>query len=108
MHMLNYFTNFDQLIGTKLIKILYFLGLAGIVFFGLVGIIAGFAAMGQGFFAGIGAIIATLIGTAIAVVFWRFMCEIYLLFFRLSDDVRDIKNHQLGIEANTKDVDIDL
>lgn len=106
--MFNYFTNFDQLIGTKLIKLLYFLGLAGIVFFGLVGIIAGFVAMGQGFLTGLGALLGAIIGTLIAVVFWRFMCELYLLFFRLSDDIRDIKNHQLGIEANPKRGTIDI
>lgn len=106
--MLNTFMNFDKLIGTKLIKGLYFLGLIGIVLFGILGVLGGFMAMGQGFLTGLGAILAAAIGTIIGIVFWRFMCELYLLFFRLSDDIRDIKNHQLGIEANTKDVDIDL
>jgi len=31
-----------------------------------------------------------------------------MLFFRMSDDLRDIKNHQLGLDANNTDVDIDL
>jgi len=99
--MLNYFLSFDKLIGTQLIKFLYFLGMAAIILFGIIGVLGGFSQ-------GIGAVLGALIATIFLIVFWRFMCEIYMLFFRLSDDVRDIKNHQLGIEANTKDVDIDL
>ncbi|NNC36186.1 MAG: DUF4282 domain-containing protein [Acidimicrobiales bacterium] len=99
--MLNYFLKFDKLIGTQLIKVLYFVGLAGIILFGVLGFISGFSQ-------GIGTSIAALVGAVVGIVFWRFLCEIYLLFFRLSDDVRDIKNHQLGIKANTKDVDIDF
>jgi len=68
------FLSFDKLIGTKLIKGLYFLGIAVILL--------------------------------AALKFWRFICEIYLLFFRMSDDLRDIKNHQLGRDANNIDVNI--
>jgi len=99
--MLQHFLSFDKLIGTKLIKILYYVGLAGIILAGLGSLFAGFKL-------GIGAILGAIIGTIAGILFWRFICEIYMLFFRMSDDLRDIKNHQLGLEANTKDVDIDL
>jgi len=95
--MLQHFLSFDKLIGTKLIKILYYVGLAGIILAGLGSLFAGFKL-------GIGAILGAIIGTIAGILFWRFICEI----FRMSDDLRDIKNHQLGLEANTKDVDIDL
>jgi len=106
--MLQQFLSFDKLIGTKLIKILYFLGLIGIALGGIGAVFAGFAAMRFSFGGGLVSIIGALIGTVLAFVFWRFLCEIYMLFFRMSDDLRDIKNHQLGLEANTKDVDIEL
>lgn len=89
--MLNQFLTFDKLIGTKLITILYYLGLVGIALGVIVGIFSGFASMGYSFFAGLGAILAALIGGVIGLLFWRFICELYLLLFRMADDLRDIK-----------------
>ncbi len=106
--MLQHFLSFDKLIGAKLIKVLYYLGLIGIVLAGIAGIFGALASMGHSFVAGLGATIGAIIGTALAIVFWRFICELYMLFFRMSDDLRDMKNHQLGLEANTADIDIDL
>jgi len=102
--MLQHFISFDKLIGTKLIKILYFIGLALILISGVLAVFGGFGAMRFGFLKGVGAIIMALFGTALGLVFWRFLCEIYMLFFRMSDDLRDIKNHQLGRPANETDV----
>ena len=48
--------------------------------------------MTQSFLGGLGMVIAALIGAVVGLLFWRFICEIYLLFFRISDDLRDIKN----------------
>jgi len=106
--MLQHFFSFDKLIGTKLIKILYFLGLIGITLSGIAGIFKGISMMRFSFTGGLGAIVGALIVTVLGFVFWRFLCEIYMLFFRMSDDLRDIKNHQLGNAPNAKDVDIDL
>lgn len=104
--MLQQFLSFDKLIGTKLIKILYFVGLIGIVLGGLGAIFAAFGAMRYSFGGGVGALLGALIATAAGLLFWRFICELYLLFFRMSDDLRDIKNHQMGLEANKTDVNI--
>jgi len=106
--MFQHFLTFDKLIGTKLIKILYYLGLIGILLSGLFGVFGGIMSLGSSFIGGLGAIIAALLVTIIGIAFWRFLCEIYMLFFRMSDDLRDIKNHQLGREANSGDVNIDL
>ncbi|KCZ90103.1 DUF4282 domain-containing protein [Hyphomonas johnsonii] len=95
--MISRFLNFDNLIGTTLIKVLYFLGLAGIAIFALVSFVGGIAAMRFGVMQGLGMIVMSLVGAVVGVVMWRFMCELYLLFFRISDDIRDMKNHQLGI-----------
>jgi len=94
--MLNYFVNFDKLIGTKLIFFLYWLGLIGIALGGLAGIFNGFGSMRYSFVTGLGMIIASIIGAALAVLFWRFICEVYLLLFRMSDDLREIKNMKSG------------
>ena len=68
---------FDKLIGTTLIKILYYIGLVGIGLYAIIMLLTG-------------------LGVAISLLFWRFMCELYMLFFRISDDVRELKEMKSG------------
>lgn len=91
--MVNQFLTFDKLIGAKLITILYYLGLIGIGLGLIAGVLSGLGTMFSfSFFGGIGMIIGSLIGAAIGLLFWRFICEMYMLLFRMADDLRDIKN----------------
>ena len=106
--MISSFLTFDKLIGTKLIKALYYIGMALILIFGVIAFFGAIASIRYGFFSGLAAIFLALLGTLVGLVFWRFLCEIYLLFFRMSDDLRDIKNHQLGREANKVDINAEL
>jgi len=96
--MLGHFISFDKLIGTKLIKFLYYLGLLAIVLSGLFALITGFGSMQYGFGTGLWAVIVAIFGTLIGIIFWRFLCEIYMLFFRMSDDLRDIKTTNLALK----------
>ena len=90
--MINQFLSFDKLIGTTLIKLMYYIGLVGIGLYAVIAVLSGFGMMTQSFLGGLGLILAALIGAVVGLLFWRFICEIYLLFFRISDDLRDIKN----------------
>ncbi len=95
--MLQRFLTFDKLIGTTLIKILYYVGLVGIALYALVLVLTGLGVMvSQSFIGGIGLILAAIVGGAVSLLFWRFMCELYMLFFRISDDVRDLKEMKAG------------
>jgi hypothetical protein len=94
--MVNQFLSFDKLIGSKLITILYYLGLIGIALGVLAGIFGGIGSMGYSFFGGLGMIIGALIGGVVGLLFWRFLCELYLLLFRMADDLRDIKAAKTG------------
>ncbi|HAE93647.1 MAG TPA: hypothetical protein DCG65_03750 [Hyphomonas atlantica] len=88
---------FDKLIGTTLIKILYYIGLVGIGLYAIIMLLTGLGVMvSQSFLGGIGIVIAAIIGGAISLLFWRFMCELYMLFFRISDDVRELKEMKSG------------
>ncbi len=90
--MLNQFLSFDKLIGTKLITILYYLGLVGIALGLIGGVLSGLGTMvSLSFVGGIGLVIGSIIGAAVGLLFWRFICEMYLLLFRMADDLRDIK-----------------
>lgn len=95
------FLSFDKLIGSKLVVIVYWVGLIGIALGAIAGVFGGLVAMGASFFGGIGAVIMALIGGAVGLLFWRFVCEMYLLLFRMADDVRDIKAAKTGLPATT-------
>lgn len=94
--MLNQLLSFDKMIGTTLIKVLYYIGLVGIALYAIFGFLGGLGMMTRSFGMGLGVALGSLIGAALGVLFWRFMCEIYMLFFRISDDVREIKNMKSG------------
>jgi len=81
------FTSFDKMMGTSIIKVLYFIGVAGIVLFTVLGMLGSLASMGSSFLGGLGGFILTPIMGLVGLLFWRFMCEIYILFFKISDDV---------------------
>ena len=101
---INRFLSFDKLIGAGLIKVIYFIGLALIAIGAVLAALGSLAAIGSEPLAAIGGFILAPIFGLISVIFWRFICELYILLFRMSDDLRDIKNDQLGIAPNKTDV----
>lgn len=88
------FTTFDRLIATTLIKILYWIGLIGIALGTLISMLGGLGMMTQSFAAGLGMFLAAPIGGLIALLFWRFLMEIYIVIFSIHDrlgEIRDMK-----------------
>jgi hypothetical protein len=88
--MLKQFLSFDNLIGAKLIAIVYYIGLIGIALMqvgAVFAIVSGNASYATLFLA--------IIGPAITLIIWRFICELGLLSFRIADDLREIKLNQL-------------
>lgn len=86
---LSRFMTFDKLIATSLIKLLYWIGIALILLGVVVGAFGGFA---QGLTNGLGTLVLAPIGGAIAIIFWRFICEVYIVIFGIYDRLGDIKN----------------
>lgn len=81
------FTTFDKLIATGLIKVLYWVGVAAIAILVLRGAFSGF---GNGFVSGVGTIIVAPIGGLIALLFWRFLCELYIVIFGMYNRLGEI------------------
>lgn len=77
---MNEFLNFDKMITPTIIKIIFWLGVIGSVIFGLVQIFGG------GFFVIIG--LLTLI---LGPLFVRIYCEILIIFFKMNDNLNEIK-----------------
>jgi hypothetical protein len=88
--MLKQLLSFDNLIGAKLIAIVYYIGLIGIALMVVVAvfaIVSGNASSAQ--------LVFMFPVPAITLVIWRFVCELGLLSFRIADDLREIKLNQL-------------
>ena len=90
-NIVNRFLNFDKMMGTSIIKVLYYIGMVFIAL-GVIGSMFGaLGSMGGNFFGGLIALLMAPVMGLIGLLFWRFMCEIYLLFFKISDDLSAIK-----------------
>jgi hypothetical protein len=81
------FTSFDKLISTGLIKILYWVG---IVVIGVGTLVAAFSGFSQGFMSGVGSLIAAPIIAVIGIIFWRFLCELYIVIFGMYNRLGEI------------------
>jgi hypothetical protein len=86
------FKNFDHLIGSSLIKIVYYVGLVVIGFSTLVMVFRSFDAMKYSFGMGLLVIILSLVGGVVGVIFWRFLCELYILAYLFYDRLGEIRD----------------
>lgn len=93
------FMTFDKLIATGLIKVFYWIGVVGIGLFTIVAIFGAFAAFGQGFAQGLGMLILAPVGGVIGLIFWRFLCEVYIVIFGMYDRLGNIQE-ALGKKAD--------
>lgn len=84
--------NFDSLIGGSLVKIIYFLGLFGIVIWTVVALLASVTAMRYDVGSGLGALVLALVGLVFGTLIWRFMCEIYVIMFNIHDRLGEIRD----------------
>jgi hypothetical protein len=87
------FMGFDRLLGPMLVKLVYYVGLVGLVLFvamtmfvGLMSVFTG--NIGQG---AMQLIAAPAIG-AVAVVYWRFLCELFMLAFLAYERMGEIRD----------------
>jgi hypothetical protein len=91
MDIVNQFLSFNKLMGQGLVKIVYFLGLILILLGVLFGILGAFGAMTFNFATGLGMLVAAPLGGIIAICFLRFACELYIVLFRMGEDMAAIR-----------------
>ncbi|MGE0595723.1 MAG: DUF4282 domain-containing protein [Hyphomonadaceae bacterium] len=76
------FLSFERLIGPSLVKLIYYVAAAAIVLMVLGGIMLGLMAIAGGFVGrGLMQIIAAPAVGAVALLYWRFLCELFLIAF---------------------------
>lgn len=85
------FVSFEKLIGGLLIRILYYIGLVGIAFAFLGFVFSSLQMMSWSFFQGFGMLLFSPILAGIMVLAWRFLCELYIVLFRMSEQLNEIK-----------------
>src|SRR5690349_3602429 len=86
------FLGFDKLIGPVLVKIVYYVGAVGIALAVIGGVLAAIMAVVAG---NVGAaamlLIAWPVVGAVGLVYWRFICELFMLAFLAYDRMGEIK-----------------
>ena len=100
MDFVNRFLSFEKLMGGVLVRIIYFIGLAFIALASLASLFQALQAMGYNFMTGLGMFLLTPIFALISVLFWRFVCEIYIVLFRITEQLNEIK---LGLKPPAED-----
>lgn len=85
------FLSFNRLMGQGLVKIVYFLGLLVIALGVLFAIFGAFGMMAVNFMTGLGMLIFAPIWGVVAVCFLRFACELYIVLFRMGEDLAAIR-----------------
>ena len=101
MDIVNRFLNFDKLMGPWLVRIVYYLGLIGILIGVVLGILGSLAAMGVLGIGALGGVIGAPIAGVLGICFLRFACELYIVLFKMGDDLAAIRGGGSSAMANT-------
>lgn len=93
------FLGFERLLGPALVKIVYYFGAGVIALFTLGGILLAIMSLAADFGAGVMRLLATPAVGAVAFVYWRFLCELFMLAFLAYErlgEVRDLMRVATG------------
>jgi hypothetical protein len=100
--LLRRFLSFDRLIGPRLVKIVYFVGAAMIVLAAAGAVLSAFFAMAGGNVGtGLMQLLAAPAVGAVAFVYWRFLCELFMLAFLAYErmgEMRDLLARAAGVD----------
>jgi len=97
---------FDRLIGPVLVKIVYYVGFAAIAI-GVVGALmtAVLAIVGGNIGLAAMQLLAVPAVGIVALIYWRFICELFMIAFMAYDRLGEIRNLLAGAPANQPDPD---
>jgi hypothetical protein len=84
--------SFEKLVAPKVLKIIYWLGLAGIAIMCLISFVGGIGVMRYSFATGLGTMLLALIGLCFGVLLWRVLIEMYTVFFGIYERLGDIRD----------------
>lgn len=79
------FLSFEKMMAGSIIKIAYYILLVFVI---LGGIVSSFTALMNG---QIGLFLMTIVGTLLGILFVRIICEMYIVIFRISDNLAALR-----------------
>ena len=91
------FLGWDRLLGPVLVKLVYYVGMAGLGIFVAVAMLTGVLALAGGNFGqGLMQLIAAPAVGAVALVYWRFVCELFMLAFLAYQRLGEVRDALRG------------
>lgn len=92
------FLSFDRLIGPVLVKLIYYVALAGIVMAVALTLVASIGTFAAGNIGGavMQMIAAPAVG-AVALVYWRFLCELFMVTFLSYERLGEVRDRLSGV-----------
>jgi hypothetical protein len=85
------FLAFDKMITPTFIKIVYWVGIAGIILSGIIGAIS--AAAVQSGLAAFGSFIVVILVAIAGLFVWRMYCELIILWFKIHEELVGIRHN---------------
>lgn len=77
--------NFDKFVAPTLIRVVYWIGIAGVTLAALAAMATAAGQMGYNAATGLGGILLALIGAVVGVLVWRVICEVWIVLFSIND-----------------------
>lgn len=87
------FLSFDRLIGPALVRIVYYFGAGTIALFAVGALLTAiFSLAGGNFSTGLMQLLAAPAVAAVAFIYWRFLCELFMLAFLAFERMGEIRD----------------
>lgn len=92
--------SFDRLLGPTLVKIVYFVGAAIILLGGVFALLTAiFSLAGGNVGGGLMQLLAVPAVCAVAFVYWRFLCELFMLAFLAYERLGEVRDALTGVHT---------
>lgn len=87
---------FEKMVAPVVLKVVYWLGLAGIVIMMLIGIAGGLGTMSWNVATGLGTILISILSAGFGVLMWRVMIEVYMVLFGIHQRLGEVRDALKG------------
>lgn len=83
---------FDKMVAPTVLKIVYWLGLIGIVLWALFALFGAITMMSYSVMSGLGMLLAAVVALLFGTLFWRIIIEIYMVIFSINDRLGEVRD----------------
>lgn len=83
---------FDKMVAPTVLKIVYWLGLIGIVLWALFALFSAITMMSYSVMSGLGMLLAAVVALLFGTLFWRIIIEIYMVIFSINDRLGEVRD----------------